>query len=949
MAEQGLYNSRVVYTYFEYLRKFRPEIDIDKLVSDSGIELYEIEDEGHWLTQKQVDAFHDALMAQSNDPSLFREAGRYMTYSQSLGVIRQFIQGFMSPMLAYLRIPRVAGYVNRSATFEVKKLGLNRVEIITKIHSGIEDKPYQCENRIGSFEAVAQLFTGKLPTVEHTTCVHKGGAACIYVISWDEPSWFKLRRLSNFLSIPLLAISVCCGFFSYPPHPLFAFIVSAALLTGVSYYSQVVEKNDIYDRIHWQGDTANRFLDQITDNYNNSLLIQEVSQAVSNTLDIDRLLVVINETLRKRLNFDRGMIMLADPGRKKLVYAAGYGYISELENTLLNASFNLDNPDSRGPFVTSFLRQKPILVNDINDIKHNFSSRGKEFSEKMGATSFICVPIVYEGISEGILAVDNYKSSRPLGQSGVNMLVGIATQIAISLNNAMNHRKLKESEERFRTLSENSPDVIYTIDNRTVITYANPAVREHLSYSPEEIVGMHFSELVRKEDAGIFSDLFARIIKNHETVRHFDGKLLTRDGVERLFDISSAPNINFKGEMTGIVGILKDITEQRRLEEQLRHTSKMNAIGQLTGGIAHDFNNILQAIGSYTELLRRRIPVTEEADRYVHSIQELTRRATDLVKEMMMFSRKVESRLSPLDLNREIKNCTELLLGTFPKDISIKYDLSENLKPINGDAGQIGQVLLNLAVNAKDAMPNGGTLTIKTENLSLDHDLECGVTIIRPGRYAVLKVADTGSGMDKKTMEHIFEPFFTTKEVGKGTGIGLAVVYGVIKNHGGNISCESEFGKGTVFALYLPALEGPIQVKEHEDISIVEKAGQGETILLVDDEEALLETGEELLSLSGYEVLTASSGEAALDVLEREAHRINLVIMDMMMPGMGGMECLHQVVETFPKLKVIMASGFIEGDRIRGIIDSGATAFIQKPYLIDELKKTIRSALDAGA
>lgn len=943
LVEPSLYNSRITKAYVEYLAKFQPEVDIPALMSASGIESYELEDEGHWLTQRQVDAFHDALMAQTKDPSLSREAGRYMTTAHSLNSIRQLVLGFITPMHAYLRIPKASSYLNRAIRFKTNKISSNRVEITVEFLQGVQDKPYQCENRIGSIEAIAKFFTGKLPTVQHAVCLHKGAEKCVYVVSWEEPVYSKLKRFRNYIGLFSITGLFLGGFFLSPPALLGFAVLSAALLGGFSFYALLGEKRQLSEKIEHDGKTANRLLDQIAESYENSLLVQEIGRAVSDELDMEKFFEIVSETLKNGLNFDRGMIMLANADRTKLVYKTGYGYEQEMENIIRSASFHLDNPNSRGPFYTAFTKQTPILVNNINDIKQELSPRAREFAEKLGTTSFICVPIIYEGISEGILSVDNSKSSHPLGQTGVNTLMGIATQIAIGLNNARNYLNLQRSEERFRTLSENSPDIIYMLDTAAVIAYANPAVEEHLGYSPEDVIGKSFARLIRKEDVPLYAGLFEEITKYNKTFKHFHGKLLAQNGEERIFDISGAPYINCNGELIGVVGTLKDITEQVKLEEQLRHTSKMNALGQLTGGIAHDFNNILQAISSYAEILNRGSEF--EGDKNVRGIQELTDRGTDLVRQLMMFSRKAESSFVPLDLNREISSLTELLQETFPKNIEIRCIPENQLKPVLGDAVQMHQVILNLAVNARDAMPGGGILKIETHNVFYDQEQTCSLTTIGPGHYAVMRVSDTGSGIDKKTLEHIFEPFFTTKGVGRGTGIGLAVVYGVTKNHGGYISCRSEVGNGTEFTLYFPAVDERVVPLENGAREGEKNRGQGETVLLVDDEKTLLETGMELLSMSGFFVLTASSGEEALELLKKEGGSVDVAIMDIMMPGMGGVQCLHEALKMFPEMKVIMASGFVESDKKERILQSGAAAFIQKPYKIDDLNQKIREVM----
>jgi PAS domain S-box-containing protein len=838
--------------------------------------------------------------------------------------------------------------VNRGATFHTRKISRNKVEIITKPIEGVNEKPYQCENRMGSIEAVAVPFIHKLPSLEHPVCVHKGGPHCQYIVSWEEPFYLNLRRIRNYLAIPFLLSLIASAILLSPIKLAIDALLVTALFFGISYYTEYTEKRDISAKIEERANTANRLLDQITISYNNALMVQEIGQAISTILDIDSLLKFVMETLQKRLDFDRGMIMLANPGETRLVYVSGYGYGPELEALLKRTEFHLDNPRSRGPFVIAFKRQSPILVNDIQELRSDISSRSADYVDMLGVSSFICVPIIYEGRSLGILAVDNCRSNRPHNQSEVSMLTGIAPQIAISINNAKALRQIMESEERFRTLSENSPDIIYTIDNGGVITYINPAAKEIMGYAAEDVIGRHFLEFVKAEESTLLLQAINRIKSGKKTIQNFEGRLLARDGSERLFNMSGAPNLNAAGEMTGIVGTLKDVTEQRRLESQLHQASKMNALGRLTGGISHDFNNILQAISAYNQLLTMKKTDADPDWKYLMNINGLTKRATDLINQLLIFSSKVESTLVPIDINREIRNYHELLVSTLPKTISMNLNLAGNLHLINGDTAQLGQVIMNLAVNAKDAMPKGGELLIETENIELTAPLDRDNAKIRAGRYVRCRISDTGCGIEKENLEHIFEPFFTTKDAGKGTGIGLSVVYGIMKNHDGYIFCDSEVGQGTIFELYLPTLDATAAEETREIRESVDLSKGHETILLVDDEPSLLETGQELLSYLGYQVLTATSGEEALVTIRREGDRIDIVIMDLMMPGMGGEKCLVEIQKIYPQMRVMIASGYTASVKTDDILKTGAVAFIQKPYYIEDMSRKIREILDGG-
>jgi CheY-like chemotaxis protein len=305
----------------------------------------------------------------------------------------------------------------------------------------------------------------------------------------------------------------------------------------------------------------------------------------------------------------------------------------------------------------------------------------------------------------------------------------------------------------------------------------------------------------------------------------------------------------------------------------------------------------------------------------------------------------VESQLKPVDLNQEVVQVSKMLERTIPKMIKIELDLAEGLQVTNGDPVQIEQIMMNMGVNARDAMPDGGKLFFETKNVTLDEKFCKKHLGAAPGEYVLLKISDTGHGMDKELQEHIFEPFFTTKETGKGTGLGLAMVYGIVKSHGGYITCMSEPDKGTAFSIYFPIIESKLGSQKSKETEVSIKRGT-ETILLVDDEESILQLGEEMLGSFGYKVLTASDGEGALALYEKQNEHVDLVILDLSMPGMGGKRCLEKLVEMNPQVKVIIASGYSFNGPSKDAIDAGAKGFVGKPYEVRQMLQIIREVMD---
>ena len=445
--DDPLYNSRIISTFVEYMKKHYPDVDIDSILSSAGITNYELEDQGHWFSQRQVDLFYEIISQKIGDPNISREAGRYAASSKASGAIKQYTLGLMSPTSVYLLMEKLYSAMSRGATVKAKKLGPNKVEIISTPKPGVNEKPYQCENRIGTFEAVAKLFTKRFATIEHPSCFHKGDDCCRYIITWEKTSSLVWKRVRNY-SILLSILASLALFFVLPTMPWAIFVLLCVLLTIIfSFYSEHLEKKDLTKTIETQGNAAKDLLDEINLRYNNALLVQEIGQATSMVLDIQKLLKSVMDTMEKRLDFDRGGIWLANREKTRLIYNVGYGYDPGIENRLRNTDFHLDRQNSRGVVVQSFKQQKPYLINDINEIEKDLSKRSLEFVQRIGAQSFICAPVIYEGESLGVLLVDNLKSKKPLSQSEISLLMGIAPQIAISIHNAISYQRLQESKE----------------------------------------------------------------------------------------------------------------------------------------------------------------------------------------------------------------------------------------------------------------------------------------------------------------------------------------------------------------------------------------------------------------------------------------------------------------------------------------------------------------------
>ena len=480
--EPPLYSSRITSTYLNLLRRRYPQVDVGEILRFAGMEPHQVADEGHWFTQSQVNRFHEKLQELTRNPHIAREAGLFSASPEALGGIGRYILGLVSPERAYALVGRFTTKFTRSARVESRMIGPTSVEIVNTPREGVVEQPFQCENRMGYIESVARHFNAALPKISHPECVFKGGSCCRYIVTW-QPSLARFARRVRLGVAALFAPAFAAAAAGILPLDLFTFaeagLVAFALLTVAI---ALLENRELKAAVARLSESSDDLIDQINLNYQNALLVNEIGQTLSKELTIDDILAGVVDVLERRLDFDRGIILLANPEKTRLIVRAGYGYdMGLLGRPGMASGFRLDRPESRGVFVVSFRERRPLLVNDIAEIERDFSRRSLEFARATGTKSFICCPIVFEDEAFGVLAVDNYRSKRPLLQRDVNLLMGIAPQIGITMHNVrLTESRVQQFQSIIQALvaSTEARDPITAGHSQKVIEYSVGICRE---------------------------------------------------------------------------------------------------------------------------------------------------------------------------------------------------------------------------------------------------------------------------------------------------------------------------------------------------------------------------------------------------------------------------------------------------------------------------------------
>jgi PAS domain S-box-containing protein len=656
-----------------------------------------------------------------------------------------------------------------------------------------------------------------------------------------------------------------------------------------------------------------------------------IAEKATSAEDLQQFFAAIHSILAELMCARNFSIALYDPESQLLAYPY---FVDEKESAPVPAK------PGRG-LVEYVLRNGEPLLCTPQRLQQMHQSREVEFT---GSTPhlWLGVPLKANHHAFGVMVLKTYSEAAALTERDKEVLTLISRQLSAAIDHKRNEQLLRRSEHRYRSLVQTAVYGIYRSSLEGRFLDINPALIGMLGYaSALEILALDPQEDVFADPAEYtrLTDEFRRTGR----VDGFEVRWKRKDGAAITVRISGRAVASELEPSDVLEAIAEDITERRILEDQFRQSQKMEAVGRLAGGIAHDFNNLLMVVCGYTEVLLDQIAADNPLHAKIECIQQASDRASTLTRQLLAFSRKQLLELKVIDVNAIIADMQRLLRPLIGEDIELTTNLAPNIGCTRADAGQLEQVLMNLVVNAKDAMPGGGKICIRTASVTLDASYRPENTFIKHGPYVMISVSDSGHGMDRETQARIFEPFFTTKEKGKGTGLGLSTVYGIIKQSGGYVFVQSEPGRGTTFTMYFPRVNEPSEAIGIVPVSF-KTVGGSETILLVEDEESVRQLVRETLESRGYRVLEAANGNDALSLAAAHGEHIHLVVTDVVMPGLSGHELAQQLIASRPSIKVLYLSGYAEDALARPLSEGGKT-FLQKPFSLQNLARKVREVL----
>jgi PAS domain S-box-containing protein len=624
-----------------------------------------------------------------------------------------------------------------------------------------------------------------------------------------------------------------------------------------------------------------------------------------------------------------------------------FGWIYMLEGTELRLRSSrgtdidfLSLPSQRDTPSSAWLHQPRVEREKLSDTNGRIDRALRD----LGIQFWVTIPLRGKDLVTGIMVVAGNEYDMFTSKEA-EVMEAFGNQISVALHNAQLFERLKQSERQYADLYENAPDIYLTVDHGHRIVACNQMGAHLLGMAKEDIVGQSFERLFVEDRRDALHTALEQMFAQGHELRTGEEQILMNDGGRMYVSLNSSLVVDQLGKSTTARIVARDISERKMMEAALLHAQKIDSIGNLAGGVAHDFNNILASILGAASIIRRRSSPKTSLGKYVEIIENASRRGSSLTRQLLTFARKTETFTKPVNVNAIIQETIQLFERSVSKEITAMVDLTPDVVQVYGDEGQIQQALLNLFLNARDAMPNGGVLSVRSRVVSVDAHTPSGFLSFKPGRYVLITVSDTGSGIPRDDQNRIFEPFFTTKD--QGTGLGLSVFYGVIQSHAGFFDLESEIGEGTTFSIYLPEarVQAPPAVRRRP-----QRPPRGrENILVVDDEQSVCQVAHDMLSDLGYTVTFVNDGREGVDFYRTRQGSVDLILLDMNMPVMGGREAFEQLRRINPTIRIIIMTGYGKGILEEPTFSSEVNGFIQKPFELEELALKVRQALDRRA
>jgi len=659
------------------------------------------------------------------------------------------------------------------------------------------------------------------------------------------------------------------------------------------------------------------------------LALNSFTESMNRSVTIQFLLQNALQEVRRLLDIEYGWIFQTNGNM--LLLSAQRG-TEELDRSILESPIDLS--DERFAWIYN-----PRIV------KQNKPSKNKAAEPWAYGMigSWASTPILVKDQFSGVMIAAS-KKPNVFSHKQVELMTAFANQLGIAMENAALFDRLVKSEERYADLFEHSPDMSHIVDRNGIIVNCNQTEAARLGYTKEGLIGQSLLKLYPKEEHESVTKMLHDVFEQLHEINNLEEKFVTADGTTIDVSIKASLIQDELGESALMRAVARDITEKKKMEAEIIHAQRIDSIGNLAGGIAHDFNNILTSILGSTAIMNRKLKHDSESYHFVEIIETAAKRGASLTRQLLTFARKSTTHFRPIIINDIIRETLHLFIRSTDQTISVKTDLAADMYIINGDDGQIQQAILNILINARDSMPDGGTITITTSKLALQKQaLKEGER--REGDYVAVSISDTGTGMNETTIQHIFEPFFTTKDQGKGTGIGLSVVYGVVNSHNGFITVNSRPGTGSEFILHFPL--HPATGTFRQPVQSQKLLRGNESILVVDDEKDVARVISGMLEGLGYQASTVNSGRMAINLYKKDK-RFDAVILDLNMPRMSGQEVFFKLKEIDPQIRVIIATGYSNRIIDASPLRDQANALLQKPFQMEELSRTLRAVLDEG-